>query len=91
MTWFWEMMPEQQAMFTIIYSLLTIHSLALYALAIVGAIILIVAAAKKKLALQGGLIPPVKEGKFSALFLNTGVALSIAYFLFTFVLSLVSN
>lgn len=88
MTWFWEMLPEQQAMFTIIYTALTLHSLVLYGLAITGAIILIVAAAKRKFTFESGLIPPVKKGRFSALFLNAGIALSIAYFVFVFIFSL---
>lgn len=89
MSWFIEMVPEQQAMFTIIYSLLTLHSLVLYGLAIAGGIILIVAAAKKKFTFESGLIPPVKKGKFSAFFLNAGVAAAITYFVFSFILSLV--
>ena len=76
-------------MFTIVYTLLTLHSLVLYGLAIVGGIILIVAAAKRKFTFESGLIPPVEKGKFSAFFLNAGVAASIAYFAFRFIYSLV--
>jgi hypothetical protein len=89
MSWFMEMAPEQQAMFTIVYTLLTLYSLVLYGLAIVGGIILIVAAAKRKFTFESGLIPPVEKGKFSAFFLNAGVAASIAYFAFRFIYSLV--
>ena len=89
MDWFTELTVEQQTSFALAYMAMMLYSLFMYGFAIAGVIILIIATVKKKVRLEGGLIPPVKEGRFSAFFLNVGVALSIAYFAYTFIVSLI--
>ena len=61
-----------------------------YGIAIAGIVLFIIALTKKKFAVDGGILPPVSKGKYSALFLNIGTALSIAYFTFSFVRSLLN-
>ena len=59
---------------------LVAYNLFVIGIAIAGLVIFIKSARAKRFALDGGLLPPVKKGRFSALFLNIGTALSIAWF-----------
>ena len=81
--------PEAYADMIVTSMLMLLYSAVLYGLAIAGAIIFFKAIKRKKFSADGGLLPPVKQGKASALMLNVGVALSIAYFTFNFVISLI--
>jgi hypothetical protein len=54
-------------------------------IAVVGIVFFIIACVKKKFTVDGGILPPVKQGRYSALFLNVGTALTIAFFAYTFV------
>ena len=56
--------------------ILTIYSLAIYALIIVGAIIAI--KGYRNIKLQSGLLPPPKKSRASIIFLNSGIAAAIA-------------
>ena len=55
---------------------------------IVGIVFTIISFVKKRFAVDGGILPPVKKGRYAALFLNVGTALTIAYFAYSFVVSL---
>ena len=70
---------ELARLMTAIFALAA-YNLFMIGAAIAGVIIFIKAAKAKLFALEGGLLPPIKKGKFSALFLNIGTALSIALF-----------
>ena len=65
------------------------YNMIMYGAAITGLVLFFVSLRKNRFKLDSGLLPPVKKGRYSALFLNAGIALSIAYFAFTFILSLV--
>ena len=85
-----DLSPENMAALLGTMSAYLIYLAGLYGMAIAGIVLLIKAINKKKLSLDAGLLPPVKEGKFSALFMNVGVALSIAYFTLSFTTSILS-
>ena len=80
---------EQSLAFIISAFVLLAYCSVLYGIAVVGIVFFIIALTKKKFAVDGGILPPVKKGKYSALFLNVGTALTIAYFAYIFVRSIV--
>ncbi len=81
---------EQSLAFIISIFVLAAYIFVLYGIAVVGIVFFIIACVKKKFTVDGGILPPVKQGRYSALFLNVGTALTIAFFAYTFVRWMVS-
>lgn len=66
--------------------LLALYEVFMYTAVIIGTVLLI--KARKKYSLDSGILPPPKEHKVDNIFLNTGVAASLAAFAFVFIISL---
>ena len=67
-------------------TLLLVYDLVMYAAAIIGIVLFF--RSRKKYTLEAGLLPPPKKGRVGNIFLNAGVALALAAFAVTFILSL---
>lgn len=63
-------------------------SLLQYGGIIAGTILLIVCLVKKRISLEEGLLPPPSDARVSPIFLNSGVALAIAVYVFLMIYSL---